>query len=146
MNANTTEDFNFSVEPVSFGPFAIGSKQYVLKEATEDAYTAYRNVSMRAMRLVDGNTTVSEGGSEADTLLVQRCLFEIMGEGKEVPVKLDFVRGLSRKTTSKLYAKVRAISGMDEDEETKEFLEKRVKRDTEKLAKLAKDETPVKND
>lgn len=144
---NTVDsDFNFSNEPVKFGPFLIGSTSYILREASEDAYTAYRNVSMKSMKLLEGNTTVSEGGQEADGVLIQRCLFQLLNNN-EVPVKHDFVRGLPRRVTRKLYDKIREISAMDVDEETTEFLTKRIERDTKKLDALKRGEdSSVKND
>lgn len=138
-------DFNFSAEPVSI-PVTINSKQYILKECSEDAFTAYRNVSQKAMTLVDGKL-VSEGGAEADTLLLQRCLFEVVGEDKpNPPVKLEFIRGLPRRITKPLYNKLRQMSGFDEDEETVDFLTKRIEHDTKKLKALkANEATDAKN-
>lgn len=138
------DEFNFSAEPVSF-PVTISDKKYILKEASEDAFTAYRNVSQKAMKLMDGHL-VSDGGQEADTVLVQRCLFEILDTGVHVPTKLDFVRGLPRRITKPLYSKIRQMSGFDEDEETVEFLTKRIEQDTKKLDILKKNEaTDSKN-
>lgn len=143
-------EFNFigdSAEPREYGPFGIGKdKTYVLTEPSEDAYTAYRNISMRAMKLVEGDTTVSDGGQEADTTLVQKCLFEILPSGARVPTKLDFVRALPRRITFRLYKKVRELGDMDSEQETEEFLTKRIAADQKKLTRLQGKETPAKNE
>ncbi len=146
MSTSAT-DFNFSLEPLTYGPFQLGKDMYLLREASEDAYTSYRNISTKSLKLLDNGSTVSEGGQEADTILVQKSLFLILPGGAEVPAKLDFVRGLPRRITSHLYKKVREMSGMNEDEETVEFLTKRIERDTKKLKGLKEGkETEAKNE
>lgn len=138
------DSFNFSAEPIKI-PVKINSEDYVLTEASEDAFTAYRNVSQKAMKLIDGHL-VSDGGQEADTVLVQRCLFKIIEGKPSLPVELAFIRGLPRRITKPLYNKIREISGFDEDEETAAFLTKRIEQDTKKLAILKNNEaTDSKN-
>lgn len=134
---NSANDFNFSDEPIVFGPFSIGKRSFVLKECSEAAYTAYRNSINRSVRRSNEDTKLvyQDGGQEADTLLIQRCLYEVVGE-KQVPVTLVFVEELPRKISSKLYDKIREISGMDDEEETIALLEKRIESDKKKLADL----------
>ncbi len=145
-------DFNFSAEPVKI-PVTINGNPYVLREASEDAYTAYRNVSAKSIKHNEDGGAYFDGGQEADTLLLQRCLFEVLKNSSgdvEQPVKLDFVRGLPRRITKTLYLKLREMSGLDEESETVETLTKRIEKDTKRLARLksaeAKGETPAKND
>lgn len=146
-----SDTFNFSAQPQVFGPFAIGSDQYVLREASEDAHIAYRDVSMRAMSLSGDSSSQKariEGGAEADAVLVSKCLFKLdptvllNDKPTERPVTVQFVRTLPRRIVSKLYNKVRELSGMDEDEETEQFLTARIESDRKKLAALRKDGTP----
>lgn len=137
MSSNTVSDLNFSDEPIVFGPFSIGKRSFVLKECSESAYTAYRNSINKSVRRSNEDTKLiyQDGGQEADTLLIQRCLYEIIGE-KQHPVTLTFVEELTRRISSKLYDKIREISGMDDETETLEFLEKRIESDKKKLADL----------
>lgn len=158
MSTQCTDDFNMSAEPIKFGPFTItlppnkgGEKKCILCEATEAAHNAYKAVTVRAMRVsadVDGTERRAslEGGQEADATLVARCLFVVKDDGSEHPVTLDFVLGLPRRITLRLYKKIRDISGMDEDEETVEFLTHRITSDQKKLERLKRDGEPGKSD
>ena len=140
---------NVSLEPTKI-PFSLGGRSFILREASEDAYTAYRNVVSKALHFKEGGGAYQDGGNEADTVLIQRCTFEVITNGQggtsEVPVKVDFIRGLPRRITGPLYKKIREISGMDEDIETVEFLTKRIEADTKKLATLNKGESDAKNE
>ncbi len=131
-----TEDFNFSDEPVKYGPFSIGKRTFILHECTEAAFTAYRNIVSKSVRRDDDTKTIYQnGGQEADAMLIQRCLYEVTS-GKEIPTPLAFVEDLPRKISSKLYQKIREISEFDKEEETIELLTKRIASDTEKLNAL----------
>jgi hypothetical protein len=144
------DEFSFSIAPTVFGPFKIGTHLFVLKEATEAAHIDYRDTMMRSMRASESKTgekiaTVT-GGSDAESVLIMRCLFRrtenTNGGTTDAQVPLDFVRALPRRITSKLYAKVREISGMDEEQETEEFLTKRIESDRAKLETLSKKGAP----
>lgn len=153
----STNVFNFSLEPQSFGPFSITDKtgkasSFLLREASEAGHIAYRDATMRGMmiRKEEGATAEASvtGGADADAILVARSLFRLTPGASddapqiENPVTLEFVKGLPRRITARLYSKVRELSGMDEDQETVEFLSKRIKSDHAKLSKLQKDGTP----
>lgn len=138
------EPTNFSTEPIKWY-FAIDGISYVVKEASEDAYTSYRNATMQHLKVIEskeGNQGSFTGGAEADTILVTKCLFKVEKNGeaeREVPVPIHFVKGLKRSITSRLYQWIRKNSGMDEEQETVEFLTKRIQDDTKKLERLKKD-------
>lgn len=147
MFSNSTSDFNFSDEPITFGPFPIGKRTFVLKECSEATFTAYANSIKKALRRSTEDTKIlyQDGGQEADTLLLQRCLFEVVGE-KQIPTPLAYIEDLPRRISSKLYAKIREISGMDDEQETIEFLTSRIESDKKKLADLNEGkETVIKN-
>lgn len=141
------ESFNVSAEPITFGPFTItfppekgGPVQLVLHEASEAAHNAYKAVTVKAMRVSarensDERKASFDGGQEADAVLVSKCLFKVVG-GSLQPVDLNFVLGIPRRITKRLYAKVRQMSAMDEDEETIEFLTSRVESDRRKIAAI----------
>lgn len=166
VHANLGDDpeMNMSAEPQSFGPFTItlppkqgGPRQFLLTEASEKAHTTYRNVTRRAMRMSMSEKTEErraqiEGGEEADATLVAACLFEVMvnpsnprdfsfksvdpASGQPNSMSVGFVMGLPRRITKRLYDKVRVLSAMDEDEETVDFLRKRIESDQKKVARL----------
>lgn len=157
------DDFNMSAEPQVFGPFSLtfptGARQFMLREPTEAAHIAYKNASMRGMTIKAAGekddspmSATMASGAEADTVLVAHCLFEVTQVGPldpnsptqpmERPMGYDFVKNLPRRITARLYAKVRALGGMDEDQETPDFLRNRIKSDTSKLARIEKDGTP----
>lgn len=156
---DSPDSFNMSAEAKVFGPFTIsgvpgGDKRLVMVEASEAAHIAYRDASTNGM-VIRGNEKSDEreatvkGANVADAILVAACLVEVNTDGTPVSVdpntkhpktvSVDWVKGLPRRITSRLYAKVRMMSGMDEDQETEEFLTKRIETDTRKLARLRKD-------
>ena len=141
---------SFSSKPNEW-VFSIDNTSYVLREAKEDAVIAYKDISMRHLQFSEregGMAGQLSGGAEADAFLVSKCLFRIDGEGetrKELPVPPTFVRNLPHRISSRLYKWVKSNSGMLEEEETIEVLEKRIKSDQSKLARLKKGETEGKD-
>ncbi len=143
-----SEDFNFSLEPKQFGPFSIGEKQFILREATEAAHVAYKNEGMKGVKVtgktIDSMSAAIEGTNMADTILVQKCLFEIVkSNNPEIPVRynqvdLGYVLNLPRRITQRLYAKVRHLSGMDA-EETPEAIKKQIEALQQRLLLIEKD-------
>lgn len=155
------EGFDFSAEPKFFGPFTIFHKgqsaQYIVREALEAGHVAYKDETSKSMKVsgssIDNMTASLEGGSKADTILIQKCLFKVIAitSGDQVtvredPVTLGFVMDLPRRITGRLYQKIRQISGMDEEQETVEFLTKRIESDRKKIARLEKDGVPGKDE
>lgn len=150
-----TEDFNFSVEPRQFGPFSIGNDQFILKEASEAAHIAYKDATTKGIRVsgkdIESMSASVDGTSQADAILVQKCLFKVkQTNNPELPVQylpsdLNYVLGLPRRITKRLYAKVRDLSGMDAEQETADFLRSRIAKDQERLAKLERDGAPGKD-
>lgn len=148
----TPNSFDFSLEP-RFTTFTIAGEKFVLREASEEAYTSYKNLTMRAMRFVgvDGGEKRAQmiGGAEADTQLISKCLFRIKKQhDKEIedPVPFEVVSAMPRRTTSQMYNWIRTNSGMDEEVETIEFLEKRITSDQQKLAVLRGEGTSGKDE
>ena len=125
--------------PISI-PVTLGAKSYVLKEATGDASTRYKNALMSSTKMgKDGKPSHVEGLANVEPLLVSLCLFESYevrgGELKERPVTESFIRGLPGKIQKKLFEKVKEISGLSE-EDTLETLEKQQAELSEKIAAL----------
>lgn len=150
--SNDFAGFDFSLEP-KYTKFTIGETAYILREASEDAHTSYKNFTMRSMRFtgVEGGEKKAQlmGGAEADTQLLSKCLFRLkrMGEQQvEEPVPFEEISLLPRRITKRLYNWVRANSAMDEEEETVEFLQKRIKSDQQKLYSLLGEGNPGKGE
>lgn len=139
--------FNFSTEPV-YMDFSIDGKSYRLREAGEGGIIAYKNCALQnlvAKEVGDSKTVSASGGAEADAILISQCLFTLGEGGKESSVSLQRVKELPYRITVRLYKWIRANSGMDEEQETQEFLTKRIQSDSDKLTKLVKDGTPGKD-
>lgn len=161
------EDFNMSAAPQTFGPFTLTfekgpERTFILHEVYERDFNTYQGVSRNAMTLQVGDNGERQGrftgGEEADAVLVASCMVEVVvnpdrsyapkavdGDGKPIHVTPAFVQSLIRRVSSRLYRKVRTMSGMDEDHETVEFLKSRIKSDKEKLERLEKKGAPGKD-
>lgn len=114
-------------------PVKIGSKSYVLREASGDVACRYRNKLLQSTRFSDGKPSSIEGMADAEPLLISLCLWEKYddkGATKERPVLLQEVRSWPSKIQKKLFDTAKRISELDE-EETEESLLK-IMRDTQK--------------
>ena len=125
------------LEPISI-PFIFKSKNYVLREASEDAAVKYRNAVQRSLRTnQEGNVVGIDGMADAEPLLVSLCVFEVNPAGSkapEGPVSLSWVRSLPSRFAKRLFAKARDISELSED--TEETLEKQINLLQRRLARL----------
>lgn len=128
---------NFSTELV-YWDFMLNNEKFRLKEALETAHIAYKNVAIQNMKVSEEKGGEFTGGADADAVLVSKCLFKLVEDSKEQPIQLHFVKSLPRKIFTRLYTWIRKNSGMDEEQETEEFLTKRIASDTTKLANLQK--------
>lgn len=130
-----------------FIKFTYDNHSLILREAPEKAHIAYKNVTARAIRM-NGDTTSQQaqfnGGAEDEATLVGLSLFHLREGGLEEPVGFDFAAALPRRIFSRIYKQLRRMSGMDEDQETVEFLERRIAKDQAKLSKLKNGDTPGK--
>lgn len=157
--AEIDSDFNMSAEPQVFGPFTISGipsptsenpkatrlAHFLLREVGEKGHSRYMSQSLRGMAVKegdDGKKTLSmEGANLADSHLTASCLFEVTVDSDntvitEKPCTPEFVQSLPHRIAARLYKKARDLSGMNEDEETVEFLEKRIASDTKRLELL----------
>lgn len=131
----------------------IGKDHYLLREASTDAATKYRNAQIAAMRVSDGKVTGMAGIADTDPLLVSLCLFPLENgvpkldrHGWPVNVPISFVRGLRNKITKVLVEKIRSISDLDE-EDTEESLSTQISLLQDRLAAIRQTEdSPVKNE
>jgi hypothetical protein len=139
-------DFSNDAEPIVI-PVKIGKKNYVLKEASEDAVTKYRAAQSRGGFVEEnGRFAIPEGASEAESVLVAACLYEVYqheGEDKERPVILSQVRAWKHSIVRQLFDRVREISNLEQPKDAA-VIEKEIAKLHEKLAKLKKGD-PAKN-
>lgn len=103
-------------------PVRVHGRKYLLREASEGAYSEYRNFMARNVKLgeaADGTTRVTsaENVFDAVTVLLGGCLFgplDERGGPPEQPVGRAFVQGLPRRVTEPLFDRARQISNIDQ--------------------------------
>lgn len=133
------------MEPLNFDdialieiPVKIGSKRYVLREATGDAACKYKNAQMACAKFnADGKPAGVGNMADTEPLLVSLCLFEVDDQGQplKTSVPLQTVRGWPARIQKALFEKVQAISQL-EIKETKETLTEKIDRMREQLGRL----------
>jgi Asp-tRNA(Asn)/Glu-tRNA(Gln) amidotransferase C subunit len=134
------------LEPIEV-PYRIDGTLYVLREASGDAAVKYRNACMRAARFSEGKIAGIEGAADAEPLLVSLCLYKADKDGN-VPVDrqgnadprwlvpAQTIKRWPQRVQKALFAKVKAISRLEEDDtETEESL---LRQQAEIDAKLTK--------
>lgn len=119
-------------------PVTIGSKKYVLCEATVEASKEFRNAGFAAARMVDGKIVGLNGLANAEPVLVSRCLYELYdsdGETKRRPVAMAEINRWPDRISSKLFDAIKMMSPALV-EESAEALQKRRDAIDEKLKAL----------
>jgi hypothetical protein len=123
-------------------------KECVLREASGADAVKYRNMLSSSAKLsADGKMAKVENIADSEPYLVHLCLFEVKdrnGSTVRVQVPLEEVKALPNRVMKVLYDKVKEISGLALEEETKEVLEKR-KAEVEKKLKDIESEEDSKN-
>lgn len=91
-------------------PAAVGNGRkdgYVLVEASEDAYRAFRTCQASgASYREDKSVSIGTGVGDSDSILLQGCLFEVQESGSRGKLSLGFIRGLGRRITEPLTKQV----------------------------------------
>lgn len=108
-------EIDFSdLKPVAIHLKNLLGKNYILREASGAAGTAYQNAMMSAAR-VDNDMNIKGVSNLADIepLLLSMCLFEVTPTG-EVPVSLTQVKLLPNRVQKQLYAIAREISDLNQ--------------------------------
>lgn len=122
-------------------PVTLGSKKYVLREASEGTSCTFNAARLRGSEITrgnDGKMTVRQLGGAADLqpLLVSLCLYAVGPDNKIVLlpngdpdlkylVPLATVRSWPARVVKPLFEKAKAISGLSEEGETQKDLEER---------------------
>jgi hypothetical protein len=132
-------DLNFDIAPVTIQVNIFGVS-YVLREASGDATCKYHNFMSENTELKDGQPYRYHNFADREPLLVSLCLYDATNI---TPVQLEVVRSWPSRVVEKLFEKVKEISGMNAEEETKETLLKRLDEINKKLAALEKGADPL---
>lgn len=131
--------------------YVIDDLDYVLRQAPSKQVTRWRNHSFQSSRIVvtDDKRTIQAGDiAGLEPLLVSYCLFlsqESNGQRVLKPVALQTIENWPNPIVAKLFERAKEISRIDEEEETQEVLEKRLKETQLKLGKLMSKESEAKN-
>jgi hypothetical protein len=122
-NARDSQQFDLGdLTPIELN-FSFSSKQYVLREASEEAAVQYDNACMDARVYVDGKLERLENLADVEPLLVSLCVFEkrFKEDGTTVdgfyPVSDSTVRSWPARLVKQLYEKAKLISGMEKEKE-----------------------------
>jgi len=135
------------LEPIDFGscllqevPVVVEGKNYVLKEATGSAATAWRNAKAESIKLRNGKPVgFSKGPTDSDPFLVSLCLFN--SEGNLVPK--ETILSWPDRIQKTLFERLKQISDLSEADDTLEGLKQRQKELDEQIEVI---EETVKND
>ncbi len=131
-----------SLDPISI-PVSVGSRKFLLREATVAAACEFENAANACTVYNDkGFRCGVKGLADVDSILVAKCLLEVK-DGGYSSVSLDEVRGWPDRIQRVLYQKVREISGMNYVETEEELLKQ--KTEIEKRLVLLKNGAAAKN-
>jgi len=92
-------------------PVTIGGVVYVLREADEAAHSSWRNFQISGTKVDDDGKILSMGAlADSDAVLLSKCLFK-----DDVPVALEFVKGLPSRISRVLVDKAKKLSEIDKE-------------------------------
>lgn len=135
-----------SLEPIEI-KVSIAGKDYLLREASEQAARVYRNASIAGARLQDGSLSEMPGDmAGVQSLLLSYCLFHVNDRGiatKAVDRKV--ILGWLSRVVKPLFEKAKEISELGEEEDTPESLNKQKQDIEDRIAKL-QEEDSAKNE
>ncbi len=124
-------------------------KNYVLREASEEAAAKWRNYHLRNSKLRDGKIVGLGDVMDGPALLLSMCMYEQSEKGEKL-VNINVVRGWPARVVKDLFDAAKKISELEE-KETRDVLEKRLQETRKKLDELnrplgeAVEESPEKN-
>ncbi len=131
-----TSEMNFDDLTLIEVPVKIQGKKYVLREASGDAACKWRNMLLKSTKLgPDGRPTSIDGMADSDPYLVSLCLFEVTDKGDKA-VPLHTIRAWPNRVQKDLCERAKAISCLEEQQDTKEALVEKMDRLKEQLATM----------
>jgi hypothetical protein len=131
--------FDFSnLEPIEIA-ISYKGQNYFLREASEDAHKQYRSRAMKCYS-TDGQIKNPDLVAETPQWFVQQCLYTESGGDSSKRIAIDIIKSMPTRIVSKLFTKLRKISGMDEEELTAEELRRRIDELQKKLEEVERRE------
>jgi hypothetical protein len=127
-------------------PVKYKGRNYIMREATGEVVARYRDRMMQSARMnADGKIQGFDRLQETEMYLLSWCLFEVNGEGGQVPVTYQHIKDWQNRVVSTLLKDLKLISEIEEPDTEESLLKERAAID-EKLAKLKEqDGTPEGN-
>jgi len=113
-------------------------KEYFMREASEAAVASFQNCMISSAKMSDEGKFLGLGNmATANSLLISKCLFERLPDGKDgANPPVEEVSLWPHRVTAPVLKWIKDVSGLNTDE-TAEFLKKRIAEDTIKLEKLS---------
>jgi len=110
---NYLEPIVFASATLNEVPITIGEKKYIMREASGDAATAWRNAKVDAIKLSpSGKPVGAKGIANSDPALLARCLFDC--ENNRIP--LDEIQSWPDKIQKTLVERLLQISELSTSE------------------------------
>lgn len=122
-------------------------KEYLLREASGEAATKWREVVMSATRFnKDGKPSGVQGLSESEPLLVSLCVFprDAKGGWSDRHITVMEVKSWPARVQKDLFERAKKISHLSEDADTEEAIQKRIAELTERLREIQEEQAALK--
>ncbi len=117
------EEMDFGDVTLAEVPVKISNVKYVLREASGDTATQWRNARTNAIKMVNGQVAGAANIASIDPFLVSLCLFDEAG----VLVPLKKIQSWPDRVQKDLYERVKLISHLSEAGESIEALKEQQK-------------------
>ena len=109
------DNYDFDSHETIEIPFTINSRNYVLREASGETACVFRNAQIACTTMgPEGKPKKFEGVADVEPLLVSRCSWEQMADGKERSVPIATVKSWPSRVQKKLFNDAKRISELDE--------------------------------
>ena len=101
----------------------VGGTKYLLREASEDAATKYRNAAVRGAKMSEGSVTMGDAGN-VQAVLVSECLFELGENGNVLRnAPIGIVKAWPSRVVRPLFDWIKEVSMLDETPKGKKTAE-----------------------
>jgi hypothetical protein len=138
------KDLDFSnLEPIEI-PIPYNGTTFYLRESSEDCHKQYRARAMKCYG-TDGLIKNPDMAAETPQWFVQMNLFTEPGGDIKKRVDPNVVKAMPTRIISKMFTKLRSISGMDAEEVTPAILRKRIEELQKQLEEMEKEASGENN-
>lgn len=125
MDAQLLEPMDLTTNKIVV-PVKIDGVEYTLEEASGDVACKYRNRFLECTKLENGKVIGVQGTADLEPFLVSMCLWHMAEGGKKTNVPAVTIRSWPSKIQTQLFKRAKDISGIAEEEETIESLQKKL--------------------